>query len=413
MSDPLASHKARFEADPEATASFEWLEETHFLAEEWEALAEVYRHRLEAPSLESQTETRAQLNFRLGQLLEDRLEDTGGAILAYRECVSLDPTRRPVWERLRGLYAARGSWTAVLQVAELELVQTQAAADRVSLLDEMARVWREQLDDADEAASLQSQADALRGEAAPSEPKIAQEPAPSEPAVAQEVVPSEPMPASRAAVSDPPPAAEATVGDPAAAAEAHSARAPADGPETPESEAPTERPEPPPAPGEIAPIDSVAPPPHLAQDAAEADTSEDGDHERLVQILNDIVARIGWIPDAATRQLAEELNLSRADVHGVVSYYHDFRREPPGEHIIKVCQAEACQAMGSRELTRHAEAALGVDLHTSNAQVSLEPVYCLGNCACAPAIMIDGKTIGKVTAERFDELIVELRGSRG
>ena len=142
-------------------------------------------------------------------------------------------------------------------------------------------------------------------------------------------------------------------------------------------------------------------------------TRHGGRPERLVQILNDIVARIGWIPDAATRQLAEELNLSRADVHGVVSYYHDFRREPPGEHIIKVCQAEACQAMGSRELTRHAEAALGVDLHNSNAQVSLEPVYCLGNCACAPAIMIDGKTIGKVTAERFDELIVELRGSRG
>ncbi len=130
--------------------------------------------------------------------------------------------------------------------------------------------------------------------------------------------------------------------------------------------------------------------------------------EMLVQILNDIVARIGWIPEAAVRQLAEELNVSRADVHGVASYYDDFRDRPPGAHVVKVCQAEACQAMGSRELTRHAEQTLGVSLHSGDERVTLEPVYCLGNCALSPAVMIDGKTYGKVTNNRFDELAGKL-----
>ncbi len=130
--------------------------------------------------------------------------------------------------------------------------------------------------------------------------------------------------------------------------------------------------------------------------------------ELLVQILNDIVARIGWIPEAAIRQLAEELNVSRADVHGVASYYHDFRDRPPGTHVIKVCQAEACQAMGSRELTQHVERTLGVSMHAGDERITLEPVYCLGNCALSPAVMIDGKTHGKVTQDRFDELAGKL-----
>lgn len=127
--------------------------------------------------------------------------------------------------------------------------------------------------------------------------------------------------------------------------------------------------------------------------------------EMLVQILQAIVMRHGWVSEAAVRQLADELNLSRADVHGVVSYYHDFRTEPPGRHIVKICQAEACQAMGSRALTDHAQASLGTNLHGTFDDVTLEPVYCLGNCACAPAVMIDGKTHGRVTAGRFDELV--------
>ena len=126
--------------------------------------------------------------------------------------------------------------------------------------------------------------------------------------------------------------------------------------------------------------------------------------EMLVQILHAVVDRLGYVPEQAIRQLADELNLSRADVHGVVSYYHDFRTEPPGRHLVKICQAEACQAMGSRELVAHAESSLSSD-------VTLEPVYCLGNCACAPSIMVDGKTIGRVDSKRFDRVLARLGGS--
>ena len=136
----------------------------------------------------------------------------------------------------------------------------------------------------------------------------------------------------------------------------------------------------------------------------------DAKPELLVQILQAIVARCGWVAEDTIRQLAHELNLSRAEVYGVVNFYHDFRTEPPGQHIVKVCQAEACQAMGSRALTAHATSALGTDLHGTQDDVTLEPVYCLGNCACAPAVMVDGKTHGRVDTARFDELIGSLRG---
>lgn len=136
----------------------------------------------------------------------------------------------------------------------------------------------------------------------------------------------------------------------------------------------------------------------------------DGKPEMLVQILQAIVSRFGWVPSETIRELAEELNLSRADVHGVVEYYHDFRTEEPGTHIVKICQAEACQAMGSRELTEHAKKTLTVDLHETNNDVTLEPVYCLGNCACSPAVMIDGKTYGRVDESRFDALLQTMRG---
>ncbi len=131
--------------------------------------------------------------------------------------------------------------------------------------------------------------------------------------------------------------------------------------------------------------------------------------EMLVQILQAIVARRGWIPEDTIRQLAFELNLSRADVYGVVKFYHDFRTEPPGRHIVKICQAEACQAMGSRELTRHACESLGAAMHGTVDDVTLEPVYCLGNCACAPAVMIDNRTYGRIDTARFDALVAGLR----
>lgn len=132
-----------------------------------------------------------------------------------------------------------------------------------------------------------------------------------------------------------------------------------------------------------------------------------GRPEMLVQILNAFQARYGHISDEASRQIADELNLSRADVHGVISFYHDFRRKPPGRVVVKICQAEACQAMGSRALTGHAERSLGIALHETNgdASVTLEPVYCLGNCACSPAVMINDKVYGRVNDKRFDELL--------
>ena len=123
-------------------------------------------------------------------------------------------------------------------------------------------------------------------------------------------------------------------------------------------------------------------------------------------MLHGFIECFGWISEEAKRLLADELNISRADVHGVVSYYHDFRTAAPGKHVIKVCAAEACQAMGARELEAHAKQRL------ADEDVTLEPVYCLGNCACSPAVMVDGKTYGRVNAERFDEIIacLEERG---
>ncbi len=123
--------------------------------------------------------------------------------------------------------------------------------------------------------------------------------------------------------------------------------------------------------------------------------------EMLVQVLVSLVHEKGWVSEDDIRELADALNLSRADVHGVVEYYHDFRTSAPGEHVVKVCRAEACQAMGGRELAAHAEAVAGSD-------TTLEAVYCLGNCACAPAVMIDGKTYGRVDAQRLDALLASL-----
>ncbi len=97
-----------------------------------------------------------------------------------------------------------------------------------------------------------------------------------------------------------------------------------------------------------------------------------GKPELLVQIMATIVSRYGWIPEDTIRQLAEELNLSRADVHGVVEYYHDFRTEEPGRHIVKICQAEACQAMGSKALTEYAEKTLAMSMHETENDITLE-----------------------------------------
>jgi formate dehydrogenase subunit gamma len=145
--------------------------------------------------------------------------------------------------------------------------------------------------------------------------------------------------------------------------------------------------------------------------AAEIIRRFDAKPEMLVQILHGFLARYRHVPPEAVPQIANELNLSRAEVHGVVSFYHDFRSEAPGKTVIKICQAESCQAMGGRELTAHAAKSLGIGLHetTADGEITLEPVYCLGNCACSPALMIDDKVVGRVDAAGFDRLLGGLR----
>jgi formate dehydrogenase subunit gamma len=127
----------------------------------------------------------------------------------------------------------------------------------------------------------------------------------------------------------------------------------------------------------------------------------------LLPILHAIQDELGYIPASAVPIVARVLNLSRADVHGVVTFYHFFRTRPPGQHTLYLCRAEACQSMGARDLERHAREKLGVDFHetTADGRFSLEPVYCLGNCACSPAVMIDDTVHGRVTPERLDELL--------
>ena len=127
----------------------------------------------------------------------------------------------------------------------------------------------------------------------------------------------------------------------------------------------------------------------------------------LIEVLHAIQAELGYVPPAAVPLVASELNLSRAEVHGVVSFYHFFRSTPPGAHTVSVCRAESCQAVGGEALAAHARRRLGVDFHqtTPDGRFSLEPVYCLGNCACSPAVMIDGRLHGRVSPERFDALL--------
>ena len=134
----------------------------------------------------------------------------------------------------------------------------------------------------------------------------------------------------------------------------------------------------------------------------------------LLEVLHAVQAAVGYVPPEAVAIIAEGLNLSRAEVHGVVTFYHFFRHTPPGAHTVSVCRAEACQSMGAEALAAHARARLGVDFHatTADGRFSLEPVYCLGNCACSPAVMIDGALHGRVTPERFDALLANVEPNK-
>jgi formate dehydrogenase subunit gamma len=134
----------------------------------------------------------------------------------------------------------------------------------------------------------------------------------------------------------------------------------------------------------------------------------------LLPILHAVQHKVGYVPEESVPVIAQALNLSRAEVHGVVSFYHEFRTRPPGRHVVYMCRAEACQSMGAEALVEHAKARLGVDFHgtTADGSITLEPIYCLGNCALSPAMLVDGELHGRVTPERFNEIASGLEVSK-
>ncbi len=127
----------------------------------------------------------------------------------------------------------------------------------------------------------------------------------------------------------------------------------------------------------------------------------------LLPILHGIMDELRFVPPGAVALIAAELNLSRAEVHGVVTFYHHFRTSLPGRHVLRLCRAEACQALGARALEAHAMHRLGIGFHatTPDGRFTLEPVYCLGNCACGPSLSVDDELVGRVTEMRFDALL--------
>ncbi len=140
-------------------------------------------------------------------------------------------------------------------------------------------------------------------------------------------------------------------------------------------------------------------------------TAHDGMEGPLLPILHAIQAQFGYIPRDTLPVIAKHLNLSKAEVHGVMSFYHDFREDPAGRHVLKICRAEACQSMGADRVAAHAQKQLGIEWHetTRDGQVTLEPIFCLGLCACAPAAMIDGKLVGRIDEARLDTILAGVR----
>lgn len=126
-------------------------------------------------------------------------------------------------------------------------------------------------------------------------------------------------------------------------------------------------------------------------------------------ILHALQKAFGYVPEAAIPMVAQALNLSRAEVHGVFTFYHDFRHKPAGRHVLKLCRAEACQAAGGDALAARAEAKLGVSFGNTTAddRVTLEPIYCLGLCSTAPSAMLDGRLVGRLDEKRLDALVAE------
>lgn len=131
----------------------------------------------------------------------------------------------------------------------------------------------------------------------------------------------------------------------------------------------------------------------------------------LLPLLHAIQDDIGWVPEASYLPISKGLALSVAEVHGVVTFYHHFRTHPAGRHVLQICRAESCQAMGAVKLEADIKAALGIDFHetTKDGAITLEPIYCLGNCACSPAVMMDDEVYGRVNADLVAQLVAEAR----
>jgi formate dehydrogenase subunit gamma len=134
----------------------------------------------------------------------------------------------------------------------------------------------------------------------------------------------------------------------------------------------------------------------------------------LLPIRHALQDRFGYVPETAIPLVAKALNLSRAEVHGTVTYYHHFRQHSAGRHVVYLCRAEACQAVGADALVAHARQSLGCDFHETSKDkaVTLEPAYCLGQCAIGPAMLIDDEIHAKITPARFDRLMAGLRGAK-
>ena len=132
----------------------------------------------------------------------------------------------------------------------------------------------------------------------------------------------------------------------------------------------------------------------------------------LLPVLHAVQDSVGYVPDDAIPLIAYDLNMTRAEVYGVVSFYHHFRTHPPGRHVVRLCRAEACQSLGARALEAHAKKTLGIGFHetTSDGAITLEAVFCLGNCGCGPSMLVDPDTLhARVTPDAFDAIVGGLR----
>ena len=129
----------------------------------------------------------------------------------------------------------------------------------------------------------------------------------------------------------------------------------------------------------------------------------------LLPMLHALQEAFGYVPEQAHAPICDALNITRAELHGVITFYHDFREKPAGRHVLKICRAEACQSVGSAAMADALLAKLGLDWHgtTANGAVTIVPVYCLGLCACAPAAMVDDRVVGRVDAAKLDKLLTE------